>query len=216
MSNRTDFADYIVQWAEKDPQRIDLGTEEMYAYEIKDGKNTHTSFTDDVRLKDQSFTLINQEPPLVVTHICVDGGLIEYGKEDYVGVGIRRGRNDCILITDDQLLFIELKTDSTTEQDKRIWQNFNEGAKQIKDFYIVFRDFLAEQGRPLSGFFPLLNSNVHAFVCIDPYPKLTKGPGKIPMTNRQNELEAFRVETGGLKVYPLTSYKVGSEVSWLS
>lgn len=213
MSNRTEFADYIVRWAEKDPQRIDLDSNEMYAFDVKAGKNTHTSFSDDVELKDQSFTLTNQGPPIVVTHICVDDGLIEYVKEDYAGDGISRGRNDCLLITDNQLLFIELKTDTTTEQDKKIWQNFNEGARQIKDFYVFFRDFLATNGHPISGYFPLLNSNVHAFVCINPYPKLTKGPGKIPMTNRQKELEAFRVGTGGLKVYPMKLYKLDTVVS---
>lgn len=207
MSNRTDFVDHIVQWAEKDPHRIDLDATEMYAFDINDAH--HTSFTIDAEMKEKSFTLINQESPITVTHVCVDGGLIEWGKEDYVGDGKKHGRNDCLLITDNQLLFIELKTNVTTENDKRIWRNFNDGAGEIKDFYLFLRDLLAESGTPISDYYPELNSNVHAFVCIDPYPKITFEPRKIPNTQRMNELEKFRVQTGGLKVFPQKIYKLG-------
>lgn len=212
MSNRTDFADYIVQWAQSNPQRIDLCEAEMYAFDVKDGNNSHTSFTDDSTYSAHAFKVVNQEPQIDVTHICVDGGLIEYGKWDYVGDGKIHGRNDCLIISDDQLIFVELKTEITSEDDKNIWKNFNSGAKQIKDFYIYFRNLLESQGRPISSFFPNLNSNVLALVCIYPYPKLTIGPRKIPMTNRQKDLEKFRIATGGLKVFSKTSYKLGTSI----
>lgn len=207
MSNRTDFVDHIVQWAEKDPQRIDLDAAEMYAFDINE--THHTSFSADAEMKGKSFTLINQDPPITVTHICVDGGLIEWGKEDYVGDGVIRGRNDCLLITDEQLILVELKTDLTSEEDKNIWKNFSKGMCQLCDFYIYMRDRLFLEGRPISSFF-VSPENTNAFVCIHPYPKLPSASRKIASTQRMTEIERFRTKTNGVKVFPAISYRLGT------
>lgn len=120
----------------------------------------------------------------------IDGGLIEYGLEDYVGDGQTRGRCDCMIFSDSHLILIEFKMDMNPEtSDKGRWRNFSQGMAQIKDFYLYLKDRFAETQEDLQTFYP--ETNIIPTVCMKYEPE------SHPKRNvqRNNEKEKFRMAT---------------------
>lgn len=120
-------------------------------------------------------------------HLCVDGGLIRYGKRNYMeGQTIRFGRCDSIVFDNNDLWFIELKMDVTSTLDIQLWRELKGGMRQISDFMFNIRFKMSKKRTPLEKYFTLYHQ--HCAVCMKTYPKMN--------TARNNYLENFRIETG--------------------
>lgn len=159
----------------------------LYAYDDKTQKRTF--LTSDHTNSDKSLIIHNNKRQELI-HICIDGGLIEYGLEDYVGDGQTRGRCDCMIFSDSHLILIEFKMDMNPEtSDKGRWRNFSQGMAQIKDFYLYLKDRFAETQEDLQTFYP--ETNIIPTVCMKYEPE------SHPKRNvqRNNEKEKFRMAT---------------------
>lgn len=214
MSRRKELISWISPWAMVDTYQTDLNSEEMYVF---DQEQPHrTFFTNDPYDKDKSFTVKNVFPPETITHICVDGGLIKWGKEcpDYIGDGVPHGRPDCMLISEDQLLIVELKTNVQTIEDKFLWRKFYEAMVQIREFYNYLRFRLAVEGHDLYFLYKNDGHHIKSFVCMPSSPQLKKtilpGPRIIPIVQRMTEIDRFTTATNGLKITAAREYELRS------
>lgn len=157
--------------------------EYLFIYDDKDAEQTFMSEVD--THPGNSMTIINHSQ-CEVSHICIDGGLIEYGLPDYVGDGLPHGRNDCMAFTNAMLLLIELKMDVTeVSLDKTRWGRYSEAMHQLSDFYLYLIKKLEENGHPMDEFYS--RSAIHPIVCMKNPPK--------PSAQRNNEKEKFRLKT---------------------
>lgn len=128
-----------------------------------------------------------------VTHVCVDGGMITYGCEDYVGDGKTHGRCDCMVFSDSRLFLVELKCNLTTIKDKKRWKAASEAMGQIGDYYDYLQSQIKEKGQSLSDFFS--TNHIKAVVCMSPKPLL-----RPVNTQRLTNIERFRASHDGVNL----------------
>mgnify|MGYP007092175631 CR=1 FL=1 len=127
-------------------------------------------------------------------HICVDGGLIRYGKTNYMDdVTCPKGRCDSIVFDRRDLWFVEFKVNTTSVLDKQLWSDLSDGMKQIKGFVKNLRQKMDRKRTPLNKYFSITHQ--HCTVCMIKYPSMS--------IQRNNELERFRKEVG-IKLQQLT------------
>lgn len=195
---RNNFCSKIQALFTATPYSIDRLSESIiYAYDCKQSQCTF--FTTSADFHDKALKIINNNNNEIV-HICVDGGLIEYGLEDYVGDGIVRGRCDCIIFDDNKLLLVEFKMDvDSLTKDKTLWKSFSHAMNQIKDFYIFLKENFLQSGDDLQTFYT--SSNIIPVICMKNTPNIH------PKRNaqRNNEKEKFRLSTN-LKIQSFCEY----------
>lgn len=130
----------------------------LFIYETKgeDSKGHSIKFTvmTNTESKEKTFEVINLEEGNKITHICIDGDFIPYGKEKYDKKSLKKkdGRPDCIVFDDKKFLFVELKLeqeDTTFGKEDTKWSKFFEGANQILDFV----NFLRVNGLIIEDYF---------------------------------------------------------------
>ena len=160
---------------------------------IKDGR---TYLTSDDTNREKSLIVKNPKRKEIV-HICVDGGVIEFGKDDYVGDGQPHGRPDCMIFSDDKLIFVELKTEMQTNKDEKRWRRYSEALNQLQDFLCnYFYPKYAEHSDSLENYYK--RGNYFSVVCMKTAPTISERN-----TQRQNRQEAFRIATN-MKVMSTT------------
>jgi len=160
---------------------------------IKDGR---TYLTSDDTNREKSLIVKNPKRKEIV-HICVDGGVIEFGKDDYVGDGQPHGRPDCMIFSDDKLIFVELKTEMQTNKDEKRWRRYSEALNQLQDFLCnYFYPKYAEHSDSLENYYK--RGNYFSVVCMKAAPTISERN-----TQRQNRQEAFRIATN-MKVMSTT------------
>ena len=195
---RNNFCSKIQALFTATPYSIDRLSESIiYAYDCKQSQCTF--FTTSADFHDKALKIINNNNNEIV-HICVDGGLIEYGLEDYVGDGIVRGRCDCIIFDDNKLLLVEFKMDvDSLTKDKTLWKSFRHAMNQIKDFYLFLKENFLQSGDDLQTFYT--SSNIIPVICMKNTPNIH------PKRNaqRNNEKEKFRLSTN-LKIQSFCEY----------
>lgn len=170
----------------------------LYAYDCSSSRRTFLVESD--ANKDKSLKIINKRGCEII-HICIDGGIIRYGLEDYVGDGVPRGRCDCMIFNNNELLLVEFKMDvEPSTKDKTLWKNFSHAMTQIKDFFLYLKASLQQGGEDISTFYS--NDNIIPIIC------MKYGPNIHPKRNvqRNNEKEKFRVETQ-LKIQSFCEYE---------
>lgn len=174
-----------------------LGDSILYAYDCKQSQRTF--FTASAEFCEKSLKITNDSLHEIV-HICVDGGLIQYGLEDYIGDGKKHGRCDCLIFDDNKLLLVEFKMDvEPLTKDKTLWGNFSHAMTQIKDFYLYLKERFLQSGDDLHVFFA--NTNIIPIICMKHTPNIH------PKRNaqRNNEKEKFRMATN-LKIHSCCEY----------
>lgn len=138
----------------------------LFVYDSDADKRSY--MTMDEEKGDVSLSLSNPSEK-VVTHICIDGGIVEQGKADYVGDGKDRGRPDCMVFTDKLLMIVELKMNLTSDENKRVLANCFEGLHQIEDFYC---DYFTLRVTDIDHYYP--HGSKVAIVCPKYMPSLDK------------------------------------------
>lgn len=138
----------------------------LYVYDSDVDKRSY--MTVDEAKRGVSLSLNNPSEKMV-THICIDGGIVEHGKEDYVGDGKVRGRPDCMVFTDKLLVIVELKMDLTSDSNKRVLDNCFAGLHQIEDFYC---DYFTLRMTGIDHYYP--HGSKVAIVCPKYMPSLDR------------------------------------------
>lgn len=166
---RNNFCNVIQTIYTSNPYTVDrLYSTPLYAYDCSSSKRTFLVESDANEAK--SLKIINDKRSEII-HICIDGGIIKYGLEDYVGDGVPRGRCDCMIFDDNQLLFVEFKMDiEPLTKDKTLWKNFSHAMKQIKDFFLYLKESLQQEGKDLSAFYS--NDNIIPIICMKYGPNI--------------------------------------------
>ena len=127
-----------------------LSDELIYIYDCEN-KNK-TIFTSKLPIEsDKSFKIKNENKTEVI-HICIDGGLIEKGK-DYVRDGKSHGRFDCMLLDNNKLLLLELKMNVTSSSEMNLYKRFCKGLEQIQEYYIYLKEKFDELGDDVNNYF---------------------------------------------------------------
>ena len=139
----------------------------LYAYDSATDHRTY--LTDSDSQKDISLEISNVGETELM-HICIDGGVIEYGLEDYVGDGQPHGRCDCMIFNDAKLVFVEFKMNVETLRDKRIWQICNDAMSQIEDFSGHLKNVFHQHGDEFSNYYD--KGHASALVCIKTAPNM--------------------------------------------
>lgn len=169
----------------------------IYVYDCQESKRTFITTSSDNAVK--SLKLVNDNNYEIV-HICVDGGLIEYGLEDYVGDGVVRGRCDCMLFNDNKLLLVEFKMNvNPTSEDSNLWRHYRHAMAQIRDFFLYLRSSFERGNDDLHRYYSV--DNITPIICMKVTPNIH------PRRNaqRNNEKERFRLATN-LKIQSMCEY----------
>lgn len=169
----------------------------LYVYDCQESRRTFITASSDCA--DKSLKVTNDNNYEIV-HICVDGGLIEYGLEDYVGDGIIRGRCDCMLFDNNKLLLVEFKMNvSSTSGDSNLWRHYRHAMVQIRDFFLYLRTSFEQGNDDLHKYYSI--DNIIPIICMKTTPNIH------PRRNaqRNNEKEKFRLATN-LKIQTMCEY----------
>lgn len=135
-----------------------------------------------------SFEILNPSMNFF-SHICIDGGLIEYGRKDYVGDGKEHGRNDFMIVTDNKLLLVELKMEGLeNSQDKSKWRLVSKGLKQIEDFYYHLQRIFQMNGNDFHSYYG--SRQIIPIISIKFKPELKRN------AQRNTEIVRFSERTG--------------------
>lgn len=110
-------------------------TVDSAVFYLFDSENPHRTFITNTKENESSIEVNNSFEKKII-HIPVDGGLIPWG-EEYDSMYTKRP--ECMLLTDDILVFIELKMNVTSIIDSKIWQKCSEAIKQLKQFILFLR-----------------------------------------------------------------------------
>jgi hypothetical protein len=137
----------------------------IYETKGKDSEGYSIKFTvmTNAEPEERTFKITNLEEENKITHICIDGDFIPYGKEKYDENSTKRkdGRPDCIVFDDKTFLFVELKLEqeeiSFGKEDTK-WKRLFEGANQILDFV----NFLRARGFEVENYY----SQISAVICM--------------------------------------------------
>lgn len=170
-----------------------------------DDENGHTFLTSSEEDFEKGLRIVNRSK-LKIHHVCVDGGLIEYGKEDYVGDGNIRGRFDSMIFSTEFLLLIEYKMKVSTDIDNNRWKKFKSAMNQIQECYLVLIEWFNKEGDSLNNYYSV--DNIIPFVCMSKMPNLRTTAS----AQRNKELEKFRILTGGLKIQYGVEYPLNNKV----
>ncbi len=168
----------------------------MYVYDEKykndvgeeDGR---TFLSSDDANKNRALMIENTSKKEIV-HICIDGGVIQYGKKcpDYVGDGKPHGRPDCMVFSDNKLLFIELKMNMETMEDKGRWKKYSEAVGQLQDFLCnYFIPMYSAHNDGIENYYK--KGSYYSVICMKTAPELS---GK-RNSQRQSRRESFRTAT---------------------
>jgi hypothetical protein len=137
----------------------------IYETKGKDSAGHSIKFTvmTNAKPEERTFEITNLEEENKVTHICVDGDFIPYGKYKYDENSQveKDGRPDCIVFDDSTFLFVELKLeqeDATFGKEDTKWKRLLEGANQILDFV----NFLRAKGFNVADYY----SQINAVICM--------------------------------------------------
>ena len=168
----------------------------IYVYDEKykneygeDDGRTH--MTSDDTNKERSLIIENDSEKEIV-HFCIDGGIIQYGKKcpDYVGDGKPHGRPDCMLFSNDKLLFVELKMNMQTGEDRGIFKNYKKAVEQLQDFLCnYFIPQYANRNDKIENYYS--RGNYYSVICMKTPPRLAGHRN----TELQNKKVAFRNAT---------------------
>lgn len=142
---------------------------------IRDYNHTTEMTSGDSHLS-ESLRIVNNNLR-IIRHICVDGGLIEWGKENYIPNDTRKkvGRPDCIIGYDGAVMYVELKMDTLPQN---IISRTIKGIQQISDFVEYIKSMP-------EAIFP---TKQKAIIGV----KHKHNPSKGGITNLNNEKELFR------------------------
>lgn len=174
-----------------------LSDELIYIYDCENEKKT--IFTSELLAEsDKSFKIINENKTEVI-HICIDGGLIEKGK-DYVGDGKSHGRFDCMLLDNNKLLLLELKMNVISFSSNTLYKRFYEGMEQIQECYLYFKGKFIELGDDVNNYFD--NGNIISVIGFkeDVKKRIRRN------TQLDTKRERFRINTG-IKIDIGSEYK---------
>lgn len=128
-------------------------------------------------------------------HVCVDGGLIRFAYHNTIpDFKCSQNRCDSLVFDNSDLWYVEFKMNVPSVLDDQLWKELKKGIDQLKGFIFDLRCKMAKKRTPLHLYFCL--SNQHCTVCMKKYPAMS--------VQRNNYLEAFRVETG-IKVQQLVT-----------
>lgn len=166
----------------------------LYVY---DDNIEHKTFMVNTKV-DNSFEIENKLAE--VSHICIDGDFIEFGKQDYSGNGYSQKRPDSMVFNDIELLIVELKSNVTFDtEDKTKWGEFSNGLKKMSDFWnFLIKGFVDNQD-DIKNYYNL--DNIKPIICMSFYPSFERRRN----SQRFNQIEKFRIETG-LKVLSKSEY----------
>lgn len=139
----------------------------LYAYD--DSVAGRTFMTTDDDHKSIALQIDNPNGGEIV-HICIDGGIAEYGLENYQGDGQVHERCDCMVFSDTLLRFVELKMNMTSTLDKTVWRNCSDAMRAIRDFVMYFYKVFEQHGDSLWNYYPM--SAASAIVCIKQTPSM--------------------------------------------
>lgn len=127
-----------------------------------------------------------------IVHICIDGGVIQYGKKcpDYVGDGKPHGRPDCMVFSDNKLLFVELKMNMQTTGDEGRWKNYSKAMGQLQDFLCnYFIPMYSAHNDGIENYYK--KGSYYSVICMKTAPEIA---GK-RNSQRQSRRESFRTAT---------------------
>jgi hypothetical protein len=174
-----------------------LSEELIYVYDCEN-KNK-TIFTSELPIEsDKSFKIKNENKTEVV-HICIDGGLIEKGK-DYIGDKGSHGRFDCMVLDNNKLLLLELKMNVISSSSNTLYKRFYEGMEQIQECYLYFKGKFIELGDDVNNYFD--NGNIISVIGFkeDVKKRIRRN------TQLDTKRERFRINTG-IKIDIGSEYK---------
>lgn len=150
-----------------------------------------TYLTSDDTNTDRSLIIENNSKKEIV-HFCIDGGIIRFGRKcpDYVGDGKPHSRPDCMLFSDDKLIFVELKMNMQTEEDKGVYKNYRRAVDQLQDFLCnYFIPQYASHNDKIDNYYS--KGSYYSVICMKTTPRLAGHRN----TELQNKKEAFRIAT---------------------
>lgn len=163
-----DFIHVVRAYFTANPYSDDHSREAViYAY---DGASEHRTFmTDSEEHKDIALRMDNHGQAEIV-HICIDGGIVEYGNAYYQGDRKVHERCDCMVFSDTRLQFVEFKMNATSTQDKSVWHNCSDAMRAIRDFVTYFYKVFEEHGDSFWSYYPVPTAS--AIVCIKQSPSM--------------------------------------------
>ena len=150
----------------------------LYAYDSKADRRTF--MTADEGRKDEALRIDNPNGESVC-HICIDGGIVEYGLERYQDDGEVHERCDCMVFTEAMLHFVEFKMNALSTADKTVWHNCSDAMRAIRDFVTYMYRVFPLHNDDFLNYFPLHAAS--AIVCIK------QEPGMHPKRNSQRLTE---------------------------
>ena len=153
----------------------------LYAYDDSTAKRTFMTAADN--RKDIALQIDNPRQVELV-HICIDGGIAEYGLENYQGDGKVHERCDCMVFSDTALRFIEFKMNMTSALDKTAWRNCRDAMRAIRDFVTYFYKVFERHGDSFWNYYPI--SSASAVVCIK------QSPNMVSKRNSQRLTEKYK------------------------
>lgn len=139
----------------------------LYAYDDSTARRTFMTAADDKR---NIALQIDNPRQAELVHICIDGGIAEYGLENYQGDGHVHERCDCMVFSDTTLRFVEFKMNMTSPLDKTAWRNCSDAMRAIRDFVTYFYKVFEQHGDSFWNYYPV--SSASAIVCIKQSPNM--------------------------------------------
>lgn len=139
----------------------------LYAYDDSAARRTIMTAADD---KKEIALQIDNLGQAELVHICIDGGIAEYGLEDYQGDGHVHERCDCMVFSDTAIRFVEFKMNMTSTRDKTAWRNCSDAMRAIRDFVTYFYQVFEQQGDSFWNYYPIPSAS--AIVCIKQSPNM--------------------------------------------
>lgn len=139
----------------------------LYAYDDATAHRTFMTASDE----NKNIALqIDNSRQIEITHICIDGGIAEYGLENYQGDGQVHERCDCMVFSELVLRFVEFKMNMTSTLDKSAWRNCSDAMRAIRDFVTYFYRVFEQHDDSFWNYYPV--SAASAIVCIKQAPNM--------------------------------------------
>lgn len=151
----------------------------LYAYD--DAKAHRTFMTSSDENKDIALQIDNPGQTELI-HICIDGGIAEYGLEDYQEDGQVHERCDCMVFSPSELRFVEFKMNMTSTRDKTVWRNCSDAMRAIRDFVTYFYRVFEQHGDSFWNYYPVHSAS--AIVCIKQSPNMAANRNSQRLTEK--------------------------------